>query len=149
MFFLPKHNIVRGAQWVSLISVFLCFSVSACAFTMCARKCGAITAPLNLPSLVRKRLGTSSWSSFKVRLEFLKDTLSVNFTYSFRQRISLLTFPLLLHPSINYKNPGHLLLRTTRSLEREEVQKKRIATHFWMNGKRRQCNRGQPEVECS
>lgn len=100
MFFLPKHNIVREVHNGSLSPVFSCafFCVIVCAFTVCVCgcvcvcKCVAMTAPLNLPSLVHTREGTSSWSSFKVRLEFLKDTLPVNFTSLFRQKISLLTF---------------------------------------------------------
>lgn len=99
MFFFPKHNIVREVHNRSLSPVFPCASVWVCAFTVCVCgrvcvcECAAMMAPLSPPSLVHKRVGTSFWLSFKVRLEFLKDTLPVNFTSVFRQRISLLTFP--------------------------------------------------------
>lgn len=89
MFFLAKHNIVREVHNRSLSPVFPCISAWVCAFTVCV----CVRALLwRLHLTFHEREGTSSWSFFKVRPEFLKDTLSVNFTVLFKQRISLLTF---------------------------------------------------------
>lgn len=85
MFFLAKHNIVRGAQWEPLTSAVLCFSVSLCAHCMCVGLC---EGPLNLPS-IRDQEPLLSPSP---RLVFFKEALLVDFHSLFRQRISLLTF---------------------------------------------------------
>lgn len=80
MFFFRKHNIVREEHNGSLSPVFPCTSVwvRACTVCVCAWayvclcKCVAMMAPLSPPSSAHKRVGASSWLSFKVGLEFSK-----------------------------------------------------------------------------
>lgn len=120
---------------------YQCF-LSVCAFTVCVWKCVAITAPLNLQSSVHKRVGTSSWSSFRVRLEFLKDTHPFYLLIQAKD-ISFNLFPCSsILPSIT-KTLGIFFWQWQGSLERgEKLKKKRIATHFWMNEERQHCNPG-------
>lgn len=130
MFFLPKHNIVREVHNRRLSPVFPCASVWVCAYSMCM--CVSVWPwwPYLTSHPWSIRVGISSWSSFKVRLEFLKDTLPVNFTSLFRQRISLLTFYPASPSSRQLQKPWASSFDKNGSLEREEKTKKRKATHF-------------------
>lgn len=148
MFFFPKHNIVRELLNRSLSAAFLrvcvrTYSMFVCA---CVCKCGAVTASLNLLSTFCRRGGTSSWSSFKVRVEFLKDTHPVNFTSLFRQRISLLTFS-FASPSLHQLQiHGHFLWTKMggpwRERKSQEKRDKNMLLNKWL------CNLGHQEVDC-
>ncbi len=155
MFFLPKHNIFREVHKRSLSPVFPCASARECAFKECVCMCVYVfmnvwpwRPHLTPPFLVQKRVGTSSWSSFKVRQELLKDTLPVNFTFLFRQRISLLTFSPFssVVPSIT-KTLGIFLWQWWGSLEREKNREKGVVAHLGVNVDRQQWNPGWPEVD--
>lgn len=134
MFLLPKHNIVREVHNGSLSSEFLvllckCVHLQYVCGCACVWKCVAMTAPLNPPSLVHKRVGPSSWSPFKVRLEFLKDTLPVNFTSLFMQRISLLTFSPASPSSRQLQKPWASSFDNDRGPWKERKRQKKELQH--------------------